>query len=82
MATLSVTVHLGPNRFTQGFYRLDGNTLVMTYSDGTAVEPSVTCVLKPTDNPKAIASVLTKEIRERMISPFWDDMSLPENGIA
>jgi len=78
----SVLVHLSPTKFTQGFYRMDGNTLVMTYSDGTDVEPPVSCVLRPTDNAKAIAGVLTKEIRSRMVSPFWDDMKLPENGIA
>lgn len=78
----SVNVHLSADRFTQGFYRLDGDTLIMTYSDGSDLEPSVTALLRPTDNAQAIASVLTKEIRSRMHNPFWDDMSLPENGIA
>jgi len=78
----TVLVHLSPTKFTQGFYRIDGDTLVMTYSDGSDVEPPVSCVLKPTDNAKAIACILTKEIRSRMVSPFWDDIDMPETGIA
>lgn len=77
-----VIVHLTPNRFTTGYYRIDGDTLTMTYHDGTDVEPPVTCQLKPGDNAKAIASVLTKEIRNRMVSPFWDEMNLPGNHVA
>jgi hypothetical protein len=78
----SVLVHLSPGRFTEGFYKIEGDTLVMTYADGVPVEPAVTCVLKPTDNAKAIAGVLTKEIRSRMVNPFWDNMSLPEIGVV
>lgn len=77
-----VLVHLTPDRFTTGYYRIDGETLVMTHSNGRDVEPAVTCQLKPGDNAKAIASVLTKEIRSRMVSPFWDQMKLPGNYVA
>ena len=77
-----VMVHLSPTRFTVGFYRIDGDTLTMTHYDGSDVEPPVTCQLKPGDNAKAIASVLTKEIRSRMINPFWDEMKLPGGYVA
>jgi len=78
----TVLVHLSSDRFTQGFYRMDGNTLVMTYSDGNDVEPPVTHAMRPGDNAQVMAAILTKEIRSRMISPFWDEMKMPENGVA
>jgi len=73
-----VNVHLGPNRFTQGFYRMDGDRLVMTFSDGSDVEPVVSHTMRPGDNPRTIAAVLTKEIRARMHSPFNDPIDWPE----
>lgn len=78
----SVLVHLSPTRFTTGHYRVEGDTLIMTHDDGTPVDPPVSCVLKPTDSPKSIAAVLTKEIRSRMVNPFWDNMNHSENDVA
>jgi hypothetical protein len=80
MATLeSVPVHLSPTRFTVGYYMVEGDTLQMIGPDG---EIYSTHTLKPGDNARAIAGVLTKEIRSRMVNPFWDEMKLPETGIA
>jgi len=64
---------------TVGYYTVESDQLTMIGPDG---EPISTCTLRPGDNAKAIAGVLTKEIRNRMINPFWDDMALPEIGIA
>ena len=78
-----VAVHLSPTRMTVGYYRIEGDELKMIGQDAQGDEIVLqTCVLKPTDNAKAIAGVLTKEIRSRMVNPFWDDMSLPESGVA
>ena len=78
-----VAVHLSPGRMTVGYYRVEGAELRMVGQDAHGEEIVLqTCALRPTDDAKAIASVLTKEIRERMVSPFWDDINLPENGVA
>lgn len=74
-----VAVHISPGRFTVGFYMVEGDELQMIGPDGEVFSRHA---LRPGDNAKAIASVLTKEIRSRMINPFWDDMILPEGGIA
>lgn len=80
MATLeSVAVHINSGRMTVGYYTVENDILTMLGPDG---EPMMTATLRPDDNPRAIASVLTKEIRSRMINPFWDEMKLPEASIA
>lgn len=98
----TVLVHLAPNRFTEGFYRIDGDLLVMTYRDGADVmigdgeyARRITHSMKPGDNVKAIAGLLTKEIRKLMspelVEGFNDPIEgrihsnpikMPENGIA
>lgn len=64
MATLnSVNVHLGPNRFTVGYYEIEGDELRMI---GPEWEVLRTHTLRPGDNAKAIAAVLTKDIRAKL----------------
>ena len=79
----SVVVHLGPNRFTVGYYLIEGNELHMLGPDG---EIARTCTLKPDDNPQAIASVLTKEIRKQLrqevVEGFNDPLEFPVTNIA
>jgi len=75
MATLeSVAVHLSPDRMTVGYYTVENGELKM-WVKGLNGEPEVaaTCILKPTDNAKAIAGVLTKEIRSRTHKTFWEN---------
>jgi hypothetical protein len=80
MATLEqVAVHIGPNRFTVGYYTITGDTLNMIGPDGETIR---SCTLRPTDNPKAIATVLTKEIRSSMVNPFWEPIVMKDMGIA
>ena len=79
----SVVVHLGPDRFTIGYYQIEGNELQMLGPHG---EIARTVTLKPEDNPKAIASVLTREIRKELrgeiVEGFNDPITFPEISIA
>ena len=79
----TVVVHLGPDRFTVGYYMIEGNELQMIGPHGDIVRSHT---LRPDDNVKAIASVLTKEIRKQfrgdIIEGFSDPLVMPEIGIA
>lgn len=79
----TVVVHIGPDRFTVGYYFVQGNELQMIGPHGDIVR---TCILKPDDNVKAIASVLTKEIRTQfrgdLVEGFNEPLDMPETGIA
>jgi hypothetical protein len=62
-----VVVHLGPNRISEGFYTVEGDTLTMVFPNGASIpldDPELTSAhLKPGDNARAIAGILTKKIR-------------------
>lgn len=77
-----VTVSLGRDRFTTGFYRMDGDVLVMTDDAGRDVQPAFRHKMREGDNERSIAAVFTKKIRETRVSPFWKDLEYPELGIA
>lgn len=56
-----------PGQVTEGFFIIEGDQLVMTHGDGSPVDDQYRHTLKPGDNPRAIAGVLTKQIRRSML---------------
>jgi hypothetical protein len=63
-------------RVTEGFYIIDGETLVMTKPNGGPVdETRFRHRLGPNDDPEAIARVLTKRIRLEKLGMTEDQAS-------
>lgn len=74
-----------PGQVTTGYFLIKGGTLSMTQADGTPVD-GYSHELRPGDNPKAIAGVLTKRIRAGFMSEavpgFNRTMRFARVGIA
>ena len=86
----TVIVNLGPNRVAEGFYKVEDGKVIMTYADGDVVVSELgqtfEHVLREEDNPKAIAAVLTRQVRAAMsgelVPGFNDPMEYPRISVA
>lgn len=85
-----VIVHLGPNRIAEGYYTIDGDTLTMTFDDGSPVlladGSKVTHEITPETNVKGLAAVLAGQVRRELLNElvpgFSRDLDYPAAGIA
>lgn len=60
----SVLTQIAPARITTGHYIIENERLVMTFPDGKPVDADrFSALLRPGDDPEAIARVLTKKVR-------------------
>lgn len=85
-----VYAQLGNNRVAEGFYTLSDGLLTMVYRNGRPVVledgSTVTHQMRPDDNARSIAVVLTKEIRKKLLKElipgFGREIDYPSAGIA
>ena len=57
-----------PGQVSDGYYAIEGDTLVMTYANGEPVsEDQFRHRLRPGDDPNAVAGELTKLVRRHLL---------------
>jgi hypothetical protein len=77
-----------PGQVSFGYFVMNGNKLTMTDADGKPVRrqngDTVTRTLLNGENPRAIAAVLTRDLRKRLngTSDFNRPLSYPNIGIV
>lgn len=78
-----------PGQVSEGYYVIEGNTLVMTHPDGEPISADqFRHQLNPGDDARAIAGVLTKLVRRQLLGisgeqeAFGRRLSYADQGIA
>lgn len=56
-----------PGQVSEGFYIVKDGVLIMTHGDGRPINDEFRHVLKPVDDPAAIAGMLTRRVRRFML---------------
>lgn len=60
----SILAQVGTNQFTEGYYTLNDGLLSMVMADGSPA--GITHRMRPEDDERAIAVVLTRKIRAQL----------------
>jgi hypothetical protein len=64
----TVIVQISPDQITEGYYIVDGETLIMTYADGTPADADHhRHKLRAGDDPHVIAGLMTKKVRSALL---------------
>jgi hypothetical protein len=88
-----VFAQVAPNQVSEGFYTIEGGLLTMVLPDGSPVNLGskefprlVSHAMRPEDNERSIAVVLTKQVRTHFrgdkVEGFSDPITYQPAGIA